>query len=379
MTPRTPLVPARWRRTVRAFAVLGVALSGLGLVGEIADALPPGTPPAGSLTLTPTTGTSSTAFTITPPNGAACPGDNTAKYLYHTFITPASNDPADFLWSASGTPQGEPAFTNNLANATGTRVRNVAPGLGDGLLLAQRNLSFTNAPLFGALTPGDYLIGIACTLPDAPVPTTTAPPQDPPVPTDPPLPPPDVIRTVRFWTVPVTITGTLAGGNLAFAGPQPPPPSSSTTTTTTTSTTLPSTGSSTSTTTTTAGTTSTTVAGATTTTNPCPTGTTSTTTSTTLAGATTTTTVAGATTTNPCVTTTTVAGLGAGGNTTTTVRIGSAGATLQTGGTGSAGQSLANTGTASSTPMIVLWGVLLLVFGRMVVLTAKPIRLVDER
>jgi LPXTG-motif cell wall-anchored protein len=52
---------------------------------------------------------------------------------------------------------------------------------------------------------------------------------------------------------------------------------------------------------------------------------------------------------------------------------------LQTGGTGSAGQSLANTGTASSTPMMVLWGVLLLVFGRMVVLTAKPIRLVDER
>ena len=160
-----------------------------------ASALPPGTPSSGTVTLSPASGTSATAFTLTPPAGAVCPGDNTASYLYHSFIIPFGQDPADMTFSPSGTPNNKPAFSNNLANAIGTRSRNIAPGLGDGLVVAISNQTFSNAPLFGTLTPGAYTVGIACTVPDAA----------------------SIVQTARFWSTDITITGSLAGGNLTYA------------------------------------------------------------------------------------------------------------------------------------------------------------------
>jgi hypothetical protein len=47
-------------------------------------------------------------------------------------------------------------------------------------------------------------------------------------------------------------------------------------------------------------------------------------------------------------------------------------------GSGS-GSSLANTGPSSSTPTILMWGVLLVVFGRIAVLLARPIRVTSGR
>jgi hypothetical protein len=115
------------------------------------------------------------------------------------------------------------------------------------------------------------------------------------------------------------------------------------------------------TTTTTAATTTTTAA-ATTTTRPGAT-------TTTVAGATTTT-VAGATTTTVAgATTTTVAGA------TTTAFVASGAGGFSGGGSGGA---LPRTGTASSWPVVV-WGALLLAFGRMSVLMARPVRVLPPK
>ncbi len=184
----------RLKRVIAGAAALAVAATMLPVAGT-AQALPGGTPAAGAVTITPSTGTSATTFSVAVPLAAACPGDNTTGYLYHTFITPLSNDPAPMIYSPSGTPTG-PAFTNNLANSIGTRSRNIAPGLGDGLVVTQSNQTFSNA-LFAGLTPGAYNVGIACTQPDL-------------VP---------LVQTMRFWSTPVTITASVGAGpnNFTYA------------------------------------------------------------------------------------------------------------------------------------------------------------------
>ena len=252
----------------------------------IAAALPAGTPSAGSVTLSPLTGTSATTFSVIPPAGASCPGDNTQSYLYHTFITPLGNDPADMVYTPSGTPTGEPQFTNNLANSVGTRSRNLLPGLGDGLLIAVSNQSFANTALFGTLAPGTYTFGIACTQPDAAF----------------------VPQTMRYWSNQITIAASPGSGpnNLLTLGivlrPPPrrrrrPPPRRRRLPPTTTTTTLPPT---TTTTTLPPTTTTTTLPPTTTTTTTLP----PTTTTTTLPPTTTTTTTLPPTTTTTTTTTT---------------------------------------------------------------------------
>lgn len=365
MNHRPTIVGARWRRLARNLACVGVVISGVGMFGEVTQALPAGTPPAGSMTLVPATGDSATTFRLnfdTPPSPQFCPGDNTAGFLYHTFITPASNDPADFVWSSSGSPQGEPAFTTNLADSLATRRRNVLPGLGDGLLIEQTGLTFSNT-FYSALTPGDYRVGVACTQPDAGF----------------------VVQTMKFWMGTVTITASPGAGpnnfTYAMVGAPTDSTTTSTTTTSTTSTTAPPGG--TTTTTTSVGATTTTPGGTTTTTIVCPT---ASTTTTSVAGATTTT-IVGATTstTNPCPTTTTAPSGASAGVTATTVRFGSgsgsssgSGSGAQTAGTGGSAQNLADTGP-SSTPAILMWAGLMLLFGRMLVLMARPIRVSRDR
>ena len=190
----------------------------------IAAALPPGTPRAGTVSISPATGTSATTFSVVPPVGAACPGDNTQSYLYHSFITPFGNDPADMVYTPSGTPTGEPQFTNNLANSVGTRSRNLLPGLGDGLLIAVSNQSYASTALFGTLTPGTYTVGITCTQPDGAF----------------------VPQTMRYWATEITIAASAGSGpnNFTYAVGNAPPPTTTTTvppttTTTTTTTTVP--------------------------------------------------------------------------------------------------------------------------------------------
>ncbi len=136
-----------------------------------------------------------------------------------------------------------------------------------------------------------------------------------------------VVQNTRFWTKAITITSTAGAGpnNFTFAAATPP-----TTTTTTT--------------TTTTSTTTTTLPGATTT-------------------STTTTTLPGATTTSTTTTT-------AGSSTTSTTLFRSVASSAGS-GTGS-GTVLANTG--SSPVRILVWAVLLITFGRMAVLLARPLK-----
>jgi hypothetical protein len=96
----------------------------------------------------------------------------------------------------------------------------------------------------------------------------------------------------------------------------------------------------------------------------------------------TTTTVSGATTTVPGATTTTVSGATtttAVAQTTTTVRTGSGGVVPTTVPTGSGG-AIPSTGSSSSVPSAV-FALLLLAFGRMAILLARPIKVIpiDER
>ena len=354
MNTRPMIVPPSWRRLARYGALVGVAVSGVGLFSQASSALPAGTAAAGTMTMNPATGDSASTFSLVfgaPPAPQFCPGDNTASYLWHTFITPATNDPAPMTFTNSGTANGPP-FTNNLANSIGTRSRNNLPGLGDGLVVAPTGLTFTNA-LYSGVTPGDYWIGIACTLPDN---------------TD------GSVNTMKYWAGRITVTASVGAGpnNFTFAASTVATTTTTSTTTTSTSTTSTSTTSTTALPTTVPGgtATTTTVAGATTTTVPCPSG--ATTTTTTLVGATTT---AATTTTVPCVTATTTTSPTTSSNTTTTVRASSSGASNQTGSS----QSIANTGSSSSTPWMIVWGMLLIVFGRMVILLGRPIRVLSDR
>lgn len=157
-----------------------------------ASALPPGTPAAGAVTLSPASGTTTTAFAVQPPVGAACQGDSTASYLYHSFIIPFGQDPADMTFTPAGSPNNKPQFSNNLANAVGTRSRSIAPNLGDGGVFPINAQTFSSN-VFATLTAGAYTVGIACTQPDGAF----------------------VPQVTRFWSTNITITGTP--GNFTYA------------------------------------------------------------------------------------------------------------------------------------------------------------------
>jgi hypothetical protein len=197
------------------------------------------------VTLDPVTGNSGTTFAMTLAPNQVCPGDANAGYLWGTFMTAATNDPAALTFTPSGFPIGAGGFTTALRKPDGSPIVNQNPGLTDGLLAPPSQVAFVGTT-FASLPAGDYWIGLACTKADANA----------------------TIQNAKYWTTKVTIAAAAGAGpyNFTYA-----PASTAETTTTTV-----------------AGSTTTTIAGGTTTT--------------TVAGGTTTTTVAGGTTT------TTVAG-----------------------------------------------------------------------
>jgi hypothetical protein len=132
-----------------------------------------GGPPVGEAVLNPRAGGSDTAFTLTLPEGAACPGDSANDgYRIQSYMVPASVDPAALAYDGNGpTPIDygtyasfrEPLFnlaTESYASAqTADAKRPGDPG------------PIVDIPAFsygvyspGDLPPGGYHIGIACTL-----------------------------------------------------------------------------------------------------------------------------------------------------------------------------------------------------------------------
>jgi hypothetical protein len=193
-------------------------------------ALPPGTAPNGSVSLDPSGGLLATPLAMSPdPAPAFCPGDSVAGYRWQTFISTATNDPATLTYNSNGPvlPNGGTGIAFPLVSTRGiTQVAlNTAVDTGNGGQITP--IPGFNLAVYGAQLPdGSYNIGFACSLAGA---------------------------TVAFWTTGITVTG----DSFAIS-------STSTTTTTTSSTTTTTVAGAT--TTTVAGATTTTVAGATTTT-----------------------------------------------------------------------------------------------------------------
>jgi LPXTG-motif cell wall-anchored protein len=305
------------RRIARNTAILATAVAAIGFGAAVVDALPAGTPPASAVNLTPASGDSSTIFRMAFPSFQTCPGDNNAGYTWGTFITPVAQDPATLTFTGSGSPVGAP-FTAALRDQNGSAIRAQAPGLGDGSVNPPQMVTFGGAA-FAAVPAGDYWLGIACVKTDAN----------------------SVPQNMKYWSTKITIATSSGAGpnNFTYA-----PAGTGSTTTTTTTTSTP----------------TTTVAGSTTTTS-------------TVAGTTTTTAKPGGSTT------TTTAKPGGSTTTTTTTIVGSGSATTTTlyssgGPTGGGSGSLPSTG--SSPTALIVWGVLLLVFGRMAILFGRKPKVV---
>lgn len=264
-----------------------------------------------------TSGGSSTAFAMTPPTGAACTGDSIAGYRVQTFMVPSTVDLATLTFNASGPmPSGTGAsYRQPMYSTTGTPFVNKTTGAGTGALAGLPTYAFNFDPgIASFLPPGTYKIGYACTLGSA-----------------------GPTQLDKYWSTQITIlaSGTDPLGITWTTAAVTPP----TTTTSAPTTTLAPTTTAAATTTTVRPTTTTTVVA----------------TSTTTGGATTSTVAASTSTTTVLATTTTTSD--SGGVTTTTEYTSSG--LVATGG--------------NVAPKI-LWGLVLLLLGRMVVLVARPIR-----
>jgi hypothetical protein len=236
------------RQFAFAGALVATSLCSVGLVSSVVGALSAGTPAAGEVVMTPSTGDSSTQFDLSFPTLQACPGDGPAGYQWTAYITSAANDLAVVTFNATGSPVTPSGFTASLRDSDQAQVKAQFPGLNDGSVNPPTQLTFAST-FFNAVPAGDYWIAIGCYKADAG----------------------GINQTERFWATRVTIATAAGAGanNFTFA----PAATPGTTTTTTVA----------------GGTTTTTVAGGTTTTTVAG----GTATTTTVAGATTTSTVAG--------------------------------------------------------------------------------------
>jgi hypothetical protein len=221
----------------------------------------------GTATLTQSSGTGATNFTINLGGSASCPGDGNAGYRWQTFMIPAAADiDATLTFGSQGpTPVGA-EFRAPLFDTNGSPVVSKLPDIAvapatTGGISGIPNFNFqvfspTNIP------DGDYKIGVACTLGAA-----------------------SATQLKSYWSQQITITNDPTNTDNAQVDWTVSAPVQTTTTTaapTTTTTTAPTTTTTTAptTTTTTAPTTTTTTAPTTTTTvdptpnNPAPTTTT---------------------------------------------------------------------------------------------------------
>lgn len=316
MIASTPVARRAWRDLFRAGTVLSAVMLGVSVVGAFsAGALPAGSAPTEGQTMSPTSGDASTeiVLALTTPNNV-CPGDTaTGNFRWNMYVAANAVDAGTVTWTpgAAGAP---------TAPGGGFIQTMFSKGAGSGQL--SKPTAVDTGQIVGVVTVdfltntipgnGSYKVGFSC---------TKAPALGQPA------------NTERFWQTTINVTEWVSATNFKWAVGTPP------------------------TTTTVAGATTTTVAGATTTT---------------VAGTATTTTVR-PTTTTVAATTTTVAAttttLAASAAPTTTIGF----TTLPATGGFNTGGNIPVTGP-SHTLQIVLWALLVLVFGRMAVLMARPIR-----
>ena len=123
----------------------------------------------GTATLTQSSGTGATNFTINLGGSASCPGDGNAGYRWQTFMIPAAADIDATLTFGSGGPTAVPTeFRVPLFDTTGSPVVSKLPDIAvapatTGGISGIPNFNFqVFAP--GDIPDGAYKIGVACTL-----------------------------------------------------------------------------------------------------------------------------------------------------------------------------------------------------------------------
>jgi hypothetical protein len=155
--------------SLRASGLLLAAVVLLAILG-IVNALPAsGATNNGTATLTQSSGTGATNFTINLGGSATCPGDGNAGYRWQTFMIPAAADiDATLTFGSSGPTAVGSEFRQPLFDISGSPVVAKLPDIAvapatTGGISGIPNFNFevfspTNIP------DGDYNIGVACTL-----------------------------------------------------------------------------------------------------------------------------------------------------------------------------------------------------------------------
>ena len=305
----------RWRVSTGLALMAGSIVWGS---AATVQALPPGTAPTGGQTISPASGDAATEITLglAAPNNV-CPGDTaTGNYRWNMYVAANAVDAGTVTWTpgSSGAPSapGGGFIQVMFSKGAGSPQLGKNTAIDTGQIVAVQTVDFLTNTIPGN---GSYKVGFSCTKPPAP--------GQPAV-------------TERFWQTTINVTEWVSATNFKWAVGEA------------------------ATTTTVAGATTTTAAGATTTT---------------VAGTATTTTVRAATTTAATTTTTTTAAttttLAASAAPTTTIGF----TTLPATGGFNTGSNIPVTGP-SHTVQIVIWALLVLVFGRMAVLMARPIRVI---
>jgi LPXTG-motif cell wall-anchored protein len=121
-----------------------------------------------------TSGGSATVFSLQLPSGAACSGDSASSdYRVQSYMVPSSVDPASLTYGSQGPlPLGTGAnYRQPLFTTTTQRYVNQTTGVasspgGGGQVPTLPGFNFAAAPFAGGpsfLPPGPYNVGIACT------------------------------------------------------------------------------------------------------------------------------------------------------------------------------------------------------------------------
>ena len=206
--------------SLRASGLLLAAVVLLSILGVFSALPASGATNNGTATLTQSSGTGATNFTINLGGSASCPGDGIAGYRWQTFMIPAAADIDATL-----------TFGNNGPTAVGSEFRQplwdissspVAQKLPDIAVAPATTGGISGIPNFNfeVYSPGDvpngtYKIGVACTLGPA-----------------------SETQLKTYWSQQITITSNPAGGNAQIdwivAAPVPTTTTTAAPTTTTT-------------------------------------------------------------------------------------------------------------------------------------------------
>jgi hypothetical protein len=175
-----------FRKLTRIGVVGAAVLAAVGLIStNSAFAAPQGT-----VTLSPTSGTEASTFSMTPPAGAACTGAGTAGYRWSAYIVSAAVDASTLTYTATGPSAVAGQFTSPMYDSAGgspVTLKNPAASP-VGLINGIPTFSFASLVGQAGLVNGAYKVGIVCTFTGG------------------------AVEGGHYWESPITISGVTASG-----------------------------------------------------------------------------------------------------------------------------------------------------------------------